>query len=287
VPFRDSEALLDKGEELRQLAKDEGYLFFKGLIPPDTLLNVRRQVLEVAKAHDFLHPDADPEEAIAKPGFVIHESGGNPAWEPFYADLLRLRDFHELALHPNIIGALETLFAEPVLPHPRNICRAIFPSDTTITTAPHQDHIHIGGTEETWTVWISLADCPSELGGLALLPGSHKLGILETHAAYGAGGTGVDVPEDSVWASGEITCGDVVMLRSNTVHQGRDNLTADTVRVSVDFRYQPRSHPVREDSLIPHMAALTWEEIYENWPDPDDPVKHYWKAWDLDIVAGE
>jgi ectoine hydroxylase-related dioxygenase (phytanoyl-CoA dioxygenase family) len=79
-----------------------------------------------------------------------------------------------------------------------------------------------------------------------------------------------------------MTCGDVLFLHSLTVHQGRDN-RSDRLRLSCDYRYQPRSHPVRADSLEPHLHWLTWDEIYEHWPN-DTPVKLYWQNWDLDIT---
>ena len=63
-------------------------------------------------------------------------------------------------------------------------------------------------------------------------------------------------------------------------------MTSDRLRISTDYRYQPRSHRVRDDSLQPHMNWLTWEEIYEQW-ERDDPVKYYWRDWDLDVVKRE
>ena len=78
-------------------------------------------------------------------------------------------------------------------------------------------------------------------------------------------------------------CGDVLYLHSLTVHQGRDN-RSNRVRLSCDYRYQPRSHSVRSDSLIPHLNILTWDDIYTNW-DSDDPVKYYWNAWDLNVFS--
>jgi len=280
---RDATPLLTDATALRQRAAEDGCLFFSGLLPAEPLLALRRQVLEVAARHDFLDSAADLEEGRAKPGFAIFESA-DPAWRDYYNDILRLRDFHALALHPAIIGPLERVFGETVLAHSRNICRTIFPTNETMTTPPHQNFHHIGGTEETWTVWFPLSDCPAELGGLAVLPGSHRNGLLETREAYGAGGTGVDVDDNAAWRWNEMKCGDVIMLQSLTVHQGVDNTSGDRIRNSVDFRYQPQSHPVRAVSFEPHMGCITWDEIYEGWPDGEDPVKGYWEQAPLDFA---
>ena len=76
--------------------------------------------------------------------------------------------------------------------------------------------------------------------------------------------------------------GDVLICHSLTAHQGQDNESGDRLRISLDYRYQPMSHPVREDSLEPHMHFTDWEDIYAKW-DADDPLKYYWRTWDLQI----
>ena len=86
----------------------------------------------------------------------------------------------------------------------------------------------------------------------AVARGSHRRGKLETFEGVGPGGRQVPVEEDSVWVGGDYMCGDVIILHSLTIHQGRDNESADRLRISSDYRYQPRSHPVRDDSLQPH-----------------------------------
>ena len=147
----------------------------------------------------------------------------------------------------------------------------------------HSEHFaHL--RKDFWTAWIPNGDCPEELGGLAVARGSHRRGKLETFEGVGPGGRQVHVEENSVWVGGDYMCGDVIILHSLTIHQGRDNESADHLRISSDYRYQPRSHPVREDSLQPHMNWLTWEDVYEKW-EANDPVRYYWQKWDLNVVA--
>jgi ectoine hydroxylase-related dioxygenase (phytanoyl-CoA dioxygenase family) len=281
-PFVDSTPLLDDPARLRQRAHDTGHLFFAGLLDTQPILDVRRQVLDVCQAHGWLAPDTEREMGVARDGEALIESTGDPRWRAFYDDAQKLRDFHALALSDPMLAALEVLFGEPVLPHPRNILRVIFPRSATYSTPPHQDHFYIGGSRDTWTAWFPLSDCPVELGSLAVLPGSHRTGFLDVHEAKGAGGRAVEVDEASLWAGGDFACGDVLFLHSLTVHQGQDNQT-DRLRLSCDYRYQPRSHPVREDSLVPHLGWLSWDEVYAGWP-ADDEVRLYWQEWDLQIT---
>ena len=190
--LEDAIDLLANPKELRQQAKKDGCLFFRGLFDPECVLEVRRQVLEVCREHGWLADESDLMEGIANPGIRVGESGV-PRWQAFYEDLLRVRDFHALALEPAIIRMFEALFGESVLAHSRNICRVVFPDMNTHSTPPHQDNYFIGGSDETWTAWIPLGDCPEKLGGLAVNRGSHRHGMLETSEGVGPGGRQVAV----------------------------------------------------------------------------------------------
>jgi len=280
--FLDSTALLNEPDALRLRAHEMGYLFFPGLLSVESIQPVRQQVLNICQAQEWIKADSELDDGIACSDDPVIESTGDPRWKTFYDEVQSLRDFHALALSPSILSAPEVLFGEAVLPHPRNILRAIFPRSATYSTPPHQDHFYIGGSRDTWTCWFPLGDCSVELGSLAVLPGSHLTGFLDVHEAQGAGGRTVAVAEDGTWAGGDFASGDVLLLHSLMVHQGRDNQT-DRLRLSCDFRYQPRSHPVRSDSLVPHMNWLTWDEVYQNW-DRNDPLRRYWEQWQLEIV---
>ena len=254
--FVDSTPLLGDPGDLRLRAREDGCLFFKGLLPPERVLQVRRDILGVCRAHGWLAEGSELMDGVATPSLTVVESR-DPRWDAFYCDLLKVRAFHGLALHGALIAMLEKLFGEAVLPHSRNICRVVFPHTQEHSTPPHQDHLYIGGSDDTWTVWIPLGDCPVELGSLAVARGTHTVGLMETHEATGPGGRAVDLEEGTVWYGGDYDCGDLVVLHSFSVHQGRDNQTPDRLRLSVDYRYQPRSHPVREDSLLTHGNRLT------------------------------
>ena len=282
-PFLDSTLLLDTPEALRARATEKGYLFFRSLLDSESVLDLRRQILEVCQQHGWLAEDMSLMDGVSKEGCLFIESA-SPEWRNFYTDVQRLRAFNALALHPAIITMLQKLFDEEVLPHARNICRVIFPNAVAHTTPPHQDNLYIGGTDETWTAWIPAGDCPASLGSLAVAPGSHTLGKLDTVKATGAGGNAVVLDEETLWACGDFACGDVLICHSLTAHQGQDNESEDRLRISLDYRYQPQSHPVRDDSLEPHMHFTDWTDIYSGWA-ADDPLKYYWQEWDLQVNA--
>src|SRR5690606_355038 len=135
---------------------------------------------------------------------------GQPDYWPAFERFQRMPRFHALAHSPALVQVLERLFGETVLVHPRNIGRIIFPD--AAPTPPHQDFLHIRGTPDTWTAWLPLGDAPREVGGLALLPGSHTQGLLPSRAMPGAGGSGVDVPENAGWQTTDYRPGDAVLF---------------------------------------------------------------------------
>ena len=126
-----------------------------------------------------------------------------------------------------------------------------FPENTKYTTPSHQDYIHIRGTEETYTAWIPLGPCPTELGGLSVLSGSHRDGIYPVQPAFGAGGLGIDTaPLEAnglYWVSGDYEVGDALFFHSHAVHKALPNQTSDRIRLSVDYRYQGPRNPSQKD----------------------------------------
>ncbi len=268
-------------------AREDGYLYLPGLLPADEVLAVREQVAAVAARHGLLRAGTPARDAVAEQSAFLHESDPTPEYRACYNDLLRLRAMHALAVHPALIGALETVLGEPVLAHPRNIVRMVVPGRPSITTAPHQDHRPIKGTPEVWTAWLPLGDCPERLGGLAVLPGSHRNGLYEVPDGTIYFDTAdVRTVGNGEWRWNPMRCGDVLLFHSLTVHQARDNRSRDRIRLSCDFRYQARSQPVHEHSLLPHMRWIDWGEIYAGWA-KDDPLRYYWRAYRLDVRSDD
>ena len=273
TPFR-----VVPAEERGDAAREDGYLYLPGLLPADRVLAVREEVTSVAARHGLLQSGAPIGDAVAEQSAFMHESDPTTEYRAYYNDLLRLRCVHALAVHRQLLSTLETVLGESVLAHPRNIVRTVFPSRPSITTAPHQDHRPIKASPEVWTAWIPLGDCPEDLGGLAVMPGSHRSGLHPVPD----GSIYFETAGDVEWRWNPVRCGDVLLFHSLTVHQARDNRSPDRIRLSCDFRYQGRSTAVHEHSLLPHMRWIGWDEIYAGWA-ADDPLRYYWRGYPLDV----
>ncbi len=282
-PFTESNEFLGQPEKLREQARQDGYLFFRKLIDKDSIQNLRHDFLEICHRHGWAKGGESLMEGIRIGGPFME---GDEGYWPVLDEFQSLESFHGFAHHPAILDMCDKLFGEKTLVHPRNIGRIMFPENTKYTTPAHQDFIHIRGTEDTYTAWIPLGDCPKYLGGLSVLSGSHRSGIYPVQPALGAGGLGIDTDPLEAngmhWVSGDYDIGDALFFHSHAVHKALPNQTPDRIRLSVDYRYQGGSQPVTEGSLLPHFNRMPWEQIYEGWKSED--YQYYWKSYDLNLV---
>ena len=211
-PYENSMELLSDPARLRAKADAGGYLFFKGLLPSEPLLEVRHQILEILDRYGFLDKQTELMDGRIDMEKVAQSEPFEGCTEEVYKDVQCLESFHRLSHHPDLIRVYEALFDAPVLPHPRNIARVLFPGPQARATPPHQDFPHIQGSKNTWTAWFPLGDCPIELGGLSVLRRSHKNGILDVKEAEGAGGLECILRgTESAWMRTDFEVGDVVL----------------------------------------------------------------------------
>ena len=289
--YRDSTPDVGRRDVLLSRLVDEGCLFFRRLLPPADVRAVRRRTLRALERAGWLAPDADPEDA--RPGSTVVNEGDEDFFDA-YRDLQAGEVFHALAHQPALTGLMRTLVADDLLVHPRKIARISFPDNPRGTTPPHQDFRYIQGTTDVFTAWVPLGDCPVELGGLRVLRGSHRRGLIPSKwNDERAVGIEVEVDDaDSDWASADYESGDVIIFHSLTVHGDVPNRTG-VMRLSADYRYQSASEPLVQGSLRPHWHPRLpdWPELVTDWASlapiaaPDDPVLSEFDRGLLDTTA--
>ena len=272
-------------EELRHRISEEGYLFFKQLQDPDKLWALRREMLTTMQEGGWLVAGTDPMDGIADISAQCTE--GDSEYTDVYHDVYKLQAFHRSGHWHEVVDMVEKIIGREVLPHPQKIARLWFPKYTAHTTPIHQDFVHFQGNFQTYTCWAPVGDCPIALGGLAVLPGSHKINkVMEHHFSLGAGS--LCVREDELsgeWHSTNYEVGDTLIFPALTIHKALPNLTEDRLRVSLDNRYQAVDDPIAEHMLEPHLNifnALKWEDVYHNWE--SDELKYYWRDRALTVL---
>ncbi len=285
--FVDSTDLLSDPAALRARAAEDGYLFFRGRLPVDEILAMRREMLAIVEKYGWRQPGQDDlgglidYDAINRLSEEEMHRTDVGVTEAAYHDVQRLERFHRLPHHPRLLEIYEKLFDRPVLVHPRHIARLVTPHTCMVPTPPHQDYPYIQGTTNTWTAWFPIGECPRSLGGLAVLRHSHVHGYLPVQPAKGAGGFAVPLcPTETEWVEGDYGIGDVLTFPSHTVHKALRCQFKDRVRLSMDVRFQAADEPVEQRSLNPH-CPLTWEEIYRDWK--SDDLKYYWRKFPLQM----
>lgn len=283
--FRVSNDAFQDPEELRRRMDAEGYLFFRSLQDADKLQTLRRDILAVCREGGWLKAGTDPAAGIAEPSRRCTE--GDLEYARVYHEIYKLQSFHRAGHWPEVLATMEKVIGGPVLPHPQKIARLWFPQYTEHTTPIHQDFVHFQGTYETYTCWAPVGDCPRELGGLALLPGSHKINAVhDHHFSLGAGSLAIDTERlKGQWVTTDYAIGDTLIFHSLTVHQALPNRTADRLRISLDNRYQGMDQPIAEHMLLPHLRThheLTWDEVYRDWRSHE--LQYYWRDLDLEVL---
>jgi hypothetical protein len=246
-PFGDDAPLLADPPALRARAREQGHLCLRGLLPAAPVRALRDAVAGICAEMGLAGPK-DGGGLRARRGARLLPYA-SPEWIELQRRVALLPVFRALGAEPELRAALRALFAAEPLPGRGDVCRVFLPGAPEWTTPPHQDLFFLrrGGfaePERIWSAWIPLGECPEPLGGIAVWPGSQRLGLLP-HDEHDERGPSVTPPPEACWKGGALGCGDVVLMDCRTVHRALPNATADRVRLSADYRFAPGA-PVRE-----------------------------------------
>ncbi len=279
--FYDSTSLIDTPAALRARFDQDGYVYLRGLLQPGALLDLRRQIVAILEDCGWLKPGSDPMDAIS---WTMPKVEGEEDYFEAYDRVQGLEDFHALAHDAGVLRLMRALLGPSAFPHPLSIARLVFPDSQVWSTPPHQDFVNNQGTHELFACWIPLSDCPRQLGSLAMLEGSHKLGLLPVEYSLGAGHRQASLPaasEEMSWVSGDFELGDVIAFHSLAIHRALPNET-DRMRLSVDFRFQAEGDAATARCFQPHFERQPWDDIYRNWTRED--LKYYWREREVKLV---
>ena len=231
---------------IRASLAEHGCVLLRGLLPRERVLAVRRVIIGMMQTEGWLE-SCDP--LRARPEMPLQ---GKPGYMDLYRRVLHHPEFAALAHAPELLAAMGEALGGAVQVHKRIIARLAPPHQPP--TQPHQDWHYIRGTDATLTAWIPLGDCPRTVGGLAVLPGTQRLGYRAHVRSTGAGGMGVPCDDlDGSWLSADYRIGDVLIFPALTIHASMPNRSG-LMRLSADFRYQRPNEAIDPDSLRHHYG---------------------------------
>jgi ectoine hydroxylase-related dioxygenase (phytanoyl-CoA dioxygenase family) len=261
--MRDSSDAADDVVELRKRFADDGYLYMKGYLDRDQVLEARAALTDRLASAGVLDENHPAIEGIAKPnsGYVFKPeitNGCEPVQRLLYSG--RLIEFYK------------KFYAEDVRHYDYTWLRAIGPGKGT---NPHCDLPYMGrGTHKHMTCWLPYGETSYELGGLMVLEGSHKrMDLLEKYVYRDVDAfcenKNADVAKvkegkwtftgtlshnppavrnkfGGRWMVTEYEPGDFLTFGMFLVHASLDNQTTNRLRISSDSRYQRASEPIDE-----------------------------------------
>jgi hypothetical protein len=248
--LEDRSPLLGDAAALRAAMDEHGHLLIRGLLDPADVLAARAAVCAMLERDGHLEPGTDPLRAVARKGcgikFKPEYANGNAAVE-------------RLLYTGAMVDFFADFFGGGVAHYDFTWLRAVSPGHGTPS---HCDVVYMGrgDTRTLYTVWTPLGDVGFDLGGLMVLPGTHRHDRLRnTYGKYDVdtfcenkpgvdgwkrGGALADNPNQvrrslgiERWLTTEFRAGDVLVFNMFTVHASLDN-PSDRIRLSTDSRYQ-------------------------------------------------
>lgn len=261
-------------EELVEQYWSQGYLWLKGILDPQRVLDFRRRYFEAFTPVGLLEAGTEPVDGI-------YSGSGKGSVQKILGEVVQWASYEAFCLAPEIWQFYEKLLGGPVYLHKRKLIRATTPDDSC--TGAHYDLTYLrAGTDRVCTSWIPIGDIPVEMGGLIYLEGSDALGRqLEAEfstknahlppedriSAYNknmseTGWLTKDLPSlanrlNSRWLLADYETGDMVVHSPYMIHASTTN-TRMRMRLSTDIRYQ-----LVRDAIDPRWTT--------NWS-PDDKL---------------
>lgn len=111
--------------------------------------------------------------------------------------------------------------------------------------ALHQDNFYLKvAPGNCMAAWLSLDDADQENGGMFVVPGSHKAGVLCPHPADPEKSftiEEVDVPEGMEPVPCDLKAGDVLFFNGSVIHGSYPNTSKDRFRRAFICHYMPES----------------------------------------------
>jgi hypothetical protein len=230
----------DHGAVRRRLAED-GYLFLRGLLRP----------ADVAAAYDSVRAelrlggwtDGDGHPSGPQRAVNIRQALADPS----FLAALASRGLNRLPYLPPLCGLVRQILGPAAFCYPVKVLRTVYPEPPFLVTKGryiHQD-LAVSCVQDTLTTWLPLMDIPAQLGGLAVLPGSHLGPPLRPRLLRA---------DEPGWATTDYRPGDVLLFHCLTSHAALPN-HADRLRISTDVRWQAADQPAPAELVLGPAAG--------------------------------
>jgi len=256
----DSASLVNDADGLRRRLADDGYLFFRGLLPADEARAAGQTVLAALRAGGWVDDRGVP--SIQPRAVNSVDALGDPAFRTATTSAA----FNRIPYVPALRAAVRRVLGAGSFSYPVKVLRAVYPERPD--ARPRGRYIHydygVAGVQDMLTSWIPLMDIPVRIGGLAVRPGGH-LGPPRPPRPLS--------PSEPDWATTSYEPGDVIIFHCLTPHAALPN-TGSALRISGDFRWQRPDQPAPAELILGPRRAAGQPELFsrlfghERWWEP-------------------
>ncbi|MER5635914.1 phytanoyl-CoA dioxygenase family protein [Kitasatospora sp. NPDC002227] len=244
--FEDSSPIASDRAALRGRLREDGYLFFRGLLDREVVGALAGQALAVLTEHGWFEPGTRQLALPPRKG----EEGRSPHGDPGYEGTVALDAFQGLSYDAGLRRLMRTLIGDDAFPLPSwaqrtaenpyparaSVLRTVYPQSLVPVhngMYEHQDY-RVFGVVDMFTAWVPLIPIDRSMGGLAVRAGGHANGLLTDRRLVDSG---------SGWRTTDYEVGDVLVFHALTPHAALPN-NSDRLRLSADTRFQSTKAPL-------------------------------------------
>ena len=257
--------MADDGAELQRRLASDGYLFLRGLLDVQEVMDARHELLQrLVEVGEIQTPAI---AGIATGERRRRELAGDLG--AFWKSVSEGKLLRRVSHGPRLRTIVERVFNAPPRPHDYMFLRiGVVGRSTNL----HYDHPFFArGSQRVHTVWIALGEVPRVEGPLVVLEGSHRFtDLIERSRGIdydSKSSPRVAALEDAVTLAqtrntrlltADFAPGDFVLFGMTTMHGSLDNHSPlGRVRVSCDVRYQPAADPLDQRYFGPNPGGTT------------------------------
>ena len=217
----DSAALAGDQGALRGRLAEDGYLFFRGLLPAADVRAAAAGVLAGLRRGGWVDDRGIP--SADRRALSVLEALGDPAFRAAIASPA----FNRIPYLAPLRGLARLILGPGGFSYPAKVLRAVYPERPPGLARGryiHQDYA-VSGVQDMLTSWVPMMEIPVRLGGLAVLTAS-QLGPPQRPRVLRQ--------DERGWATADYRAGDVLVFHCLTSHAALPNL-GTSLRLSGDF----------------------------------------------------
>jgi hypothetical protein len=250
----DSAELMNDPRALRSRLENDGYLFFKGVLPPTAVLAARREVLErLVQVGEIAEPaEAGIATGSSRRAELAPDLGG------FWKSVSEGASLRTVSHGETMTRIMSLVFGEAARPQDYMFLRAAVPGRAT---GLHFDYpFFTRAHDRVATVWMPIGAVPVSDGPLVIVENSHRFRDLidpmigfdisrdsTRKADFGSDAISFAEQRRTRLLTRNFEAGDIALFGMYTAHGSLDNHSPiSRVRLSCDVRWQPQSLPIDE-----------------------------------------